>query len=115
VRDAFDINLAFSRSELAAPLFATRSSDSTIVNAFTVGDDIFVVARFAVNPDSELAGRAVHDLGRDHPMFILFIERTGDRFRPTGEDQVESGNMLVVQTDPPTLKKLRQLNHHNDH
>ena len=37
VRDAFDIHLAFSTSTLAAPLFATSSSDSSIVNSLLCG------------------------------------------------------------------------------
>ena len=34
IRDSFDIHLAFSTSELAAPVFATSSSDRSIINSF---------------------------------------------------------------------------------
>ena len=114
VRESFDIELAFSTAAQAAPLFATSSSDRSIVNSFYVGEQLLVVAKLQVSPNSELAGKRVRDLGREHQIFVL-SQTHGEREThfPTGDTEFRPGDQLVVQTVPATLKRLHQWNRAN--
>lgn len=110
IKDAFDIQLAFSTSELAAPLFATASADRSIVNSFYVGDRLLVVATLAIGADSELIGQTLGALRTEHATFVL-EHRRGDRTgtMPAGDLTLAEGDQLVVQTDPSTLRRLHAL------
>ena len=111
VREAFHIHLAFSTSALAAPLFATSSSDRSIVNSFYVGDLLLVVANLVVNPESELIGKKIRDLGVKHRLFFLAHVHDGkDTHFPPGDMDFRAGDRLTVQTDPEMLKTLHKWN-----
>ena len=64
IRESFDIHLAFSTSALAAPLFATASTDRSILNSFYVDGKLLVVAEIEVHENSKLIGRDVRTLRR---------------------------------------------------
>jgi len=111
VRDAFDIDLAFSTAAQAAPLFATSSSDRSIENSFYVGDRLLLVARLVVNPDSELVGKTIRQIGTDHQAFILAHTRDGrETHFPPGDTSLQPGDLIVLQTEQATLKKLHLSN-----
>lgn len=111
VRDAIGISLAFSTAAQAAPLFATSSSDRSIVNSFYVGEQLLVVAKLLVNPESQLIGRSIREISGDSHVFFLSHERAGveNRF-PDGNVDFMLGDELVVQTESATLKVLHELN-----
>jgi len=79
IRDAFDIQLAFSTAALAAPLFATSSSDRSIVNSFYIGEQLLVVADFVVNQTSKLVGKKLQEVGAELRVFFLARTRDGKR------------------------------------
>ena len=111
VRDSFDISLAFSTSSLAAPLFATSSTDKSIVNAFYVRDRLYVIANIEVAANSDLAGQQVHQLSVQHHIFIVAHERDENvTFCPEGERVLEAGDQITLQTEPATLKEVHQWN-----
>ena len=106
VRDSFGIDLAFSTAAQAAPLFATSSSDRSIENSFYVGDALLVVAQLEVNPDSELVGKKIRDIGSEHRIFFLSHERgTNETHFPSAETEFQVGDVITVQTDPNTLQR----------
>ncbi len=111
VHDAFDIHLAFSTSELSAPLFATASSDRSIVNAFRVDDQLLVVADLRVRPDSQLIGQSIGELGQSERTFVLTHRRREEvQFYPSAQTRFEMGDRITVQTRPDSLKRLHALN-----
>jgi len=111
LRDSFDIRLAFSTSELAAPLLATSSSDRSIVNSFYVGEQLLAVAEFVVRADSELIGMAIRDLGRERHVFILSHTRDGVTTPfPSAETVFEVGDGVTIQTEAAGLKGLHDMN-----
>jgi Trk K+ transport system NAD-binding subunit len=110
IRESFDIHQVFSTSAMAAPLFATSSSDRHIINSFYVGDQLFVVARLTVKADSQLAGKAIRDLGAEHVMYFLSHTRAGKTHLPRGDTDFQVGDEFVVQTEPETLKLLHHWN-----
>ena len=71
LRESLGMELTFSTSELAAPLFATCSSDRSVVNSFYVDNRLLIVARLTVNKESELANTPVGQLGQKLHAFVL--------------------------------------------
>lgn len=111
LREALGMKLTFSTSELAAPLFATSSSDPTIVNSFYVGDRLLLLARLRVRPGSTLEGQRIRHLGRDLHVFVLSVERADEsRLFPTAETVFEGGDRITVQTEPETLRRIHEMN-----
>lgn len=110
VKDAFDLQLAFSTTELAAPVFATASSDGSIVNSFKVGERLLVVAVLRLSPGSRLAGRTVGELRDTHQTFVL-EHRRGSAVRPTPTSDLAlaAGDELIVQADTAHLRALQRL------
>jgi len=111
LRDTMDIPLTFSTSELAAPLFATSSSDHSIINSFYIGDRLIVIAKLTIRPDSELVGKAVRELGRGEHVFVLSHLSNGKpELFPSAENVFAPGDEITVQTEPATLKRLHVMN-----
>jgi Trk K+ transport system NAD-binding subunit len=110
IRERFDIHQAFSTSAMAAPLFATSSSDRHIINSFYVGNQLFVVARLTVREQSQLAGKKIRDLGSEHTLYFLSHTRGGQTHLPRGDTDFQIGDEVVVQTEPSTLKLLHRWN-----
>ena len=111
IKDAFDIQLAFSTTELAAPLFATASCDHTIVNSFYVGDKLLVVSRLRVRPHSGLIDRSVGWVRDELQTFVLETRRD-DKVHaiPSEALTLREGDRITVQTDMPTLRRIQALN-----
>lgn len=111
LRESMGMELTFSASALAAPLFATSSSDGSIVNSFYVGDRLLVLAKLTINPDSKLAGKAIRDIARGEQAFVLSYCRSGEpTLFPTGDAALAAGDEITVQTEPATLRRLHELN-----
>ncbi len=111
VKESFGLHLAFSTSELAAPLFASASSDATILNSFYVGEQLMIVSRLNVSADGDLAGRSVADLRREYQTVVLDIKREeGSRFFPEVDEVVRAGDRLTVQCGPERLRRVQEAN-----
>ncbi|MDM8006310.1 MAG: NAD-binding protein [Phycisphaerae bacterium] len=111
LRSSFDMPLTFSTSELAAPLFATSSSDPTIVNSFYIGDRLLVVANLEVKAGSELAGQMIRDLGKGMHSFVLSHNRGEETtLFPTSDTPLQPGDRITVQAEPEDLKRVHELN-----
>lgn len=113
VRESFHVDLAFSTSELSAPLFATASFDKSIVNAFYVGKQLLVVAELTVRPGSKLVDRQVGELRSRDNVFVLRHRRSSekDAFCPEDDVKLAAGDRLTVQTDPKQLARVHEWNH----
>ncbi len=111
IKDAFGIQLAFSTTELAAPLFATASSDPSIMNSFYVGTQLLVVAGVTINPESALAGKSVDCLRREQQAVVLELRR-GEHTKalPDLDATLAVGDHVTLQTSSPGLKKIHVLN-----
>ena len=111
IRESMDIQLAFSTAELTAPLFATASSDRSIINAFYVGERLLVVARVAVQAGSELAGQTIGDLRRAHQAFVLTHRRDGQpELNPADDTRLAAGDLLTIQCEPDALRAVHKRN-----
>ncbi len=111
VKDAFGIDVALSRSEISAPLFATCASDSSILNAFYVGSRLLVVARLAVDARGGIAGTSLASLQERFRVHVLSHEREKNSwFWPETSAVLKPGDRFTVQTEPDTLARLHQAN-----
>jgi len=111
IRESFDIHLAFSTSELSAPLFATSSTDRSIVNSFYVDDRLLVVAALHIQADSQLLGQRVGDLRASYRVLVLSHARNGQvNLYPEAQTLLHTGDRITVQTEPPTLRELHRVN-----
>ncbi len=112
IRDAFDLKLTFSTSELAAPLFATASSDRSILNSFYIGDQLMLVAKMRIEEGSALAGKSVAQVRTEYETIVLDLQREGDaRFFPDGPDVLAVGDRVSIQTGPARLRRIQEANH----
>jgi voltage-gated potassium channel len=111
LRNSFDMPLTFSTSDLAAPLFATSSSDPSIVNSFYIGDRLLVVANLVINPGSDLAGRTIRELGKGRQTFVLSHTR-GEQVVtfPSADTTFQPGDKITIQATPDALKAVQKLN-----
>jgi Trk K+ transport system NAD-binding subunit len=112
IKGAFDIHLAFSTAAIAAPLFATASSDRSIVSSFYVGENLLVVAELMINPDSKLAGTEIRSLGRESHVFIIGHTPAGGESMlfPEATTVFRPGDRITVQTTPARLRDLHVRN-----
>jgi Trk K+ transport system NAD-binding subunit len=111
IREAFDIHLAFSTASQSAPLFATSSSDPSIINSFYVGSQLLVVANLDVNQQSGLIGKTIREVGTQHRIFFLSHTRGGEETHfPSGDTELQPGDRIVVQSEPKSLKLLHEWN-----
>lgn len=111
IRESMDIQLAFSTAELTAPLFATASSDRSILNAFYVGERLLVVARVSVQAGSELVGQSIGDLRRAHQAFVLTHRRNGQpALNPADDTRLAAGDLLTIQCEPEALRAVHRRN-----
>lgn len=111
IRDSFGISMAFSTTALSAPLFATASCDRSIINAFAVGERIFVVAHVEIAKGSGLVGCRLKELVVEPVLYILSHRRGGsENFSPSSQLELAVGDVLTVQTEPQGLRQLHSKN-----
>ncbi|MBZ0137956.1 MAG: TrkA family potassium uptake protein [Planctomycetes bacterium] len=111
IGDTMDIHLAFSTAMLAAPLFATASMDPCILNSFYVDKRLLVIARLTIPDGSELVGKSVGELVREHQLVVVTYKRgEGTVFHPPTDVVIESADVVTVECEPGTLKTLHGLN-----
>lgn len=111
LREALSMELTFSTSELAAPLFATCSSDRSVINSFYVDHRLLTVARLTVRFGSELAGTPVRRLGQElHALVLTHVHDGQSTFHPHAETVLQPGDEIIVQSESAALKTIHRLN-----
>jgi voltage-gated potassium channel len=71
LRDAFELDFAFSPSAIAAPTVAAMALDCNVVSAFTLDGASYVVAEIAIASGSRWAGSSVGELERTAKLRVL--------------------------------------------
>jgi voltage-gated potassium channel len=71
VRHALGIEVSFSTSKLAAPLFAAAALDSSVVGAHRVADQVLVVLELTVQQGSALDGETIGEAISVHRLTII--------------------------------------------
>ena len=87
------------------------SVSAAVYTAEFFGGKVGVYA-FRVSPDSALMGASLRDLRRIHPKktaLIVFIERRGKGFIPSGDDNLEVGDLCFTVTSKSQAQDMEVL------
>ena len=105
VRDTFKAE-ALSSSSLAAPAMALAALDPRIVHSFRIGGHLMVVSVFEAR--TGLPGITISDI-RDRFGALALAVRRGDedKFHPSGDQLIQSGDVLTLQAEYPDYRRLR--------
>jgi Trk K+ transport system NAD-binding subunit len=107
VKDTFEIEVAYSSSALAAPVFAGVALDLNIQQSFYVGDTVMAVARLKVVPGSRLDGLTV---GMVEEIFdlslIMAIQEEKRDLHPATDRALVGGMTVLALAELPILYKL---------
>ena len=111
IKKAFNIQVAFSTSALAGPVFASASVSRAIKQSFYVEDQLLEVAEYRVLEKSRLAGKSLEELKKDHQIEIIAVRRgTNQQVFPKSNEKLAVGDVLVVLTNLETVKRLEEAN-----
>lgn len=110
LREAFNLEVAFSSAAAAAPLVAASVLELEILGSFLLdGREIFT-ARLRVDESSSLIGEALTALAPAHELVVVSRQRPGQRaeLNPPANAPVGAGDVLVVQGELEQLRRLQR-------
>ncbi len=111
LRDAFNLEVAFSSAAAAAPLVAASVLDLDILGNFTLDGRELFTAKIGVEAGGGLEGLTVAELVETHQVMVL-SRKSGDtpsHFGPRPSEKLVAADMLVVHGELDTLRKLGRL------
>lgn len=110
IRDGFNIHLAMSQSAISAPAFAMAALDHSILNSFTVGDDLIVLQRWGVDAGGELVGLTMGQLLERTRFNVLELRPAGGGrlLFPSAGSVLAPGDELLVQGPFEALTPIRK-------
>ncbi|RME76588.1 MAG: hypothetical protein D6785_13590 [Planctomycetota bacterium] len=108
---AFNIRIAFSSSQLAAPVFAAASIDRSIFGSLHVENEIFISARKEIQPGTRLDGMTVDQLLKEREVTILKLISGEERIKiPKGNRVLKAGDILYIACTHDELMKVKAMN-----
>lgn len=111
LRDAFNLEVAFSSAAAAAPLVAASVLDLDILGNFTLDGRELFTAKIVVDSGGALTGQTVAEIVHEHQVMVL-SRKCGDapsHFGPAPTEQLKVGDILVIHGELGTLRKLGRL------
>jgi Trk K+ transport system NAD-binding subunit len=115
VRRGFDINTAFSTSQLAAPALAAASTRAAVDYSFYVKDVLLNVSQVTVASGSPLVGETLGGLEEELDIStILHCNDDAMNFHPAPELILQGGDQIVVFATLESLARLNQMNQSED-
>ena len=111
LRDAFNLEVAFSSAAAAAPLVAASVLDLDILGNFTLDGRELFTAKIAVEPGSGLENLTVAELVETHQVMVLSRKsgNTPSHFGPAPAERLLADDQLVVHGELDTLRRLGRL------
>jgi len=105
-RERFDIDYLFSAERLTAvELFKSmRNPHGFIVEDIARGQ--IEIQQIRLETDAAVLGRELRNLELPERVRVAMIERSGDYIFPTGEDRLESGDLVTLCGRPFDLDKI---------
>jgi Trk K+ transport system NAD-binding subunit len=111
VRRGFNINTAFSTSQLAAPALAAASTRAAVDYSFYVKDVLLNVSQVTVASGSPLVGKTLGDLEEELDIStILHCRAEAMNFHPAEGLVLQDGDQIVVFATLENLACLNQMN-----
>lgn len=111
VRSALGVEISFSTSALAAPLFASAALDTRVVGTHRIGDHHLLIARLTVEPGSRLDGASAADMSQLYRLTLLALASPGAdwQLQPTPMTRVRGGDQIRVALQRDQLDDVGEL------
>lgn len=107
VKDTFEIEVAYSSSALAAPVFAGVALDLKVQQSFYVGDAVMSVARLKVKAGSRLDGLTVAQVEEIFDLSLIMVIQEGKRdLHPAAGVSLQADMTVLALAELPVLYKL---------
>ena len=107
VKDTFEIQVAYSSSALAAPVFAGVALDMNVQQSFYVGDSVMSVARLKVKAGSRLDGLTVGMVEEIFDLSLIMVITEGKKdLHPATDTRLQGGVTVLALAELPILYKL---------
>jgi Trk K+ transport system NAD-binding subunit len=112
IRDAFNIQTAFSTSALAAPAFAMAAVDPCVIGSFYIEKDLMLNLQITVAQGTQLDEMTTGELDDGNASVLAHTD--GDsgqrRLHPQGDVTIRAGDTIVVALTPDCMERLKQMN-----
>ena len=108
ISDAFDIHVALSSSELAAPVFAAASFDETVLRSVRIDNTLFVSAKLIVKPDSFLEGKSIIDLTLKNLAILKLETKNETLLFPKKDYTLQAGDCMYITCTMEELEELKK-------
>ncbi|MDG1480062.1 MAG: NAD-binding protein [Myxococcota bacterium] len=110
VRHALGIEVSFSTSKLAAPLFAAAALDGSVVGAHRVADQVLVVLELTIHQGSALDGETIGGAISVHRLTVV-AHRSGGQWisQPDLSQPIGAGDALQVMVSGDRVSEVRSL------
>jgi voltage-gated potassium channel len=103
---------AMSATGMAAPAFASAASGVDITRPITVEGETLSLARFKVQPDSDLNSMIVSNIEARYNVSVVLLHRNHEAdLHPSAECKILSGDILGILGGPEEISQLVQANH----
>lgn len=112
VRHTLGVEVSFSTSQLAAPLFASAALDPSVVGTHRVGDALLLVIDLEVSADGQLAGKTVGWVGQTQDLTVL-ARREGEgswQPQPKPGARLSAGDHVQVLVASDRVAEVHALN-----
>jgi Trk K+ transport system NAD-binding subunit len=111
VRHILGVEVSFSTSRLAAPLFASAALDPAVVGTHRVGDDVLLTLQLEVDPKGVLADATVKS-AEAHPLSVVATRRGTDpwHLQPPPDAKLAPGDTIQVMVPSDKIDEIHRLN-----
>jgi Trk K+ transport system NAD-binding subunit len=111
VREKLGADAVYSASMLAAPVFASAATRTEVAQTYTVGDELFSMARLEVCEGSPLAGQMIAQIEQPKRLdVVLHISGEEAAAHPNADAVVRAGDELVIFAREDLLREIANLN-----
>lgn len=112
VRASLGVEISFSTSQLAAPLFASAALDRAVVGTHRVGKELLVVVELTVRAGGKLAGATVGLLSQTHDLTVVARRAQGGEWSPQPKPgtKLDVGDSLQILVNSRRLTEIHALN-----
>lgn len=108
----FDIQLIFSTTSLAAPVFAGACSDRTLIHSFYVDKTLVQTIKIQIGDGSELNGKPLSWLWQSYKLVVISHRPAGGDANPfpTGSTVMKAGDRVMIAAESEVVDTLHLIN-----
>lgn len=103
------ITVAFSATQIIASLIEQQTASSDIQNLLPIAEGKVNVSEIALEADNPVVGKTINDVRLPDGTLIACILRRGEVIVPSGENNLEALDRLVVIGQPESYGQLMRL------